>query len=102
MDIEAEDLLPQLRHILLCRHQLADHACVADKDIELLEALIKRRGEAVDGGGIQKVERDERCAAARILDLVIDFFEPADGAGDKDDMRAFTRKFFGDFGANAA
>ena len=47
-----------------------------------------RAAEPVDALEILQVERHERGGAAGCLDLVVELFEPADGARDRDDMGA--------------
>src|ERR1700744_2043877 len=54
--------------------------------------LMQRRAEPGDAFEIGEVERHERRAAAVLADLVVEFFEPALRARDRDDMRARFRQ----------
>ncbi len=66
----------------------AGDAGIADQNIELAVALMQRRAEPGDAVEIGEIERHQRRAAAVLADLVVEFFQPALGARDRDDMRA--------------
>ena len=64
---------------------------LATSDVEPAEALVQRKPEPVDALVVLEVERHQGGGAARALDRVVELLEPADGAGDSDDMRARLR-----------
>ena len=70
---------------------------IGDQDVELSPALVDRAAEPVDAGHVGEVERHQRRLAlagpgALGLDLVVEFFQPADGARHRDHMRAGGRQ----------
>ena len=65
-------------------------------------ALEDRGAQPVDGGEILEVERHQGGGAARLLDGVVGFFQPAHGAGDADHMRPGLAQRDGGGAADAA
>src|SRR5690606_20010523 len=51
--------------------------------------LIDGGTQAVQRIEVRYVERDERCLSTDLVDFVVNFFKPADGACDEDDVSAF-------------
>ena len=80
----------------------AEHAGVADEDVDAAEALVERRAERVDPVELAQIERHERRLGAFGLNRVVEILERADGAGDGDDVRAFAGKAACHGGADAA
>src|SRR5690606_2147780 len=56
--------------------------------VEPAEALVERRAEPVDAGVVLEVERHQGRRAALRLDPVVERLEPADRAGEGNDMGA--------------
>ena len=71
------------------RREGAQKARVAQQHVELAEAFIERRTQAIDAGTVRDVERDEGGVAADLLDAVVEFLEAPHGARDGDHVRAF-------------
>ena len=74
------------------RRQRPEDAGAADENVELAPALVERWTELVDFVAPADVEFDERRLAAESADLVVELFEPADGARGDDDVRALPGK----------
>jgi hypothetical protein len=90
-DIDRHDPLEDRGLDMADRGEGAEQTGISEQDIELAETLMERRAEAVDAGAVGDVERHQRGAvAAHFLDLVIDRFEPADGARNQHAMSALT------------
>ena len=66
----------------------AGDAGIADEDVEPAVALVQRGAEPGDAVEIGEVERHQRCAAAVFADLVVEFFQAALRARDRNDVRA--------------
>ena len=84
------------------RRKDAELGGVADEDVEPAPAVVDRRGELVDLDEVAQIDRDQRGAAARGADFVVDFFEAADGARRQHDMRPLFGKAHRDRGTDAA
>ncbi len=84
------------------RRQRAELAGVSDQDVELFESLVQRGAEPVERIEIAEVKRHERGARPFLFDFVVEFLEPADGAGERHDMRALARERDGGGAADAA
>ncbi|MNL60321.1 hypothetical protein D3C87_1841200 [compost metagenome] len=54
---------------------------IGNQPVQHAPALEDRRSEPVDGVAIAQVERHQRGRRAQVLDFVIEFLEPAHGAG---------------------
>ena len=74
------------------RRERPENAGIADQDVEPAEALVQRKPEPVDALVVLEVERHQRGGAAERLDRVVELLEPADGAGDGDDVGAGLRQ----------
>ncbi len=70
------------------RHQLAEHAGIADEHVEPAPALVDRGAEAVDGVVVAQVEGDEGGRAARRPHGIVEILEGALRAGDRDHVGA--------------
>ena len=70
------------------RRQRPEDAGIADQHVEPAVALVEREREPRDAVAVLHVERHQRGGAAGGLDLVVEFFQPADGARDRHHMRA--------------
>ncbi len=70
------------------RRKRSQNAGVGDKDIEPAIALAHRGGEPVDTGIVFQVERHQGGSAAGGANGVVELFQAADGAGDRNDVRA--------------
>ena len=84
------------------RRQRADDAGIADQYVEAPIAFVERQREPRDALAVLDVERHQRGGAARGLDLVIELFQPADGARHRHHMRSRLGELQGQRGANAA
>ena len=80
----------------------AEHARIADEDVEAAVALVECGTQAVDLIEILEIERHEGCRAACGLDRVVHLLETADRAGDEDDVGALRGEALGDRGTQAA
>ena len=79
----------------------SSHA-VTDQNVDLLEALEQRLTHAVEIVELPDIGGHQCGLAAKLLDLVVEFFEGAGGAGKRDDMRALRCQRFRDGGSDAA
>ena len=102
VDVHRHRLLEDLRLDVADRCEDAEQAGIGDEDVELAPALVDRAAEPVDAAHVGEVERHEGRRAARRLDLVVEFLEAADRAGDRDDVRALGGEPLGDVVADAA
>jgi hypothetical protein len=59
------------------RRERAEHAGIADEDVEPLIALVERGAEPRDALIVLEVERDERGGAAGGADRIVELLEPA-------------------------
>ena len=84
------------------RRQRAEHAGIADQDVEPLVTLVERERQPRNAVAVLHVQRHQRGRAAGCLDLVVELLEPADGARNGDDMRAGLRQRERQRRANAA
>ncbi len=81
----------------------AQDAGRGDQDVEPAPTLEQGRAQPVQAVAVGDVEGDKRGAlAGQGQDLVIEFFERALGAADRDHMRAGAGKAQGDGAADAA
>ena len=67
-------------------------AGIADQHVEAAVALGQRQRQPGDAVAVLHIERHQRGRAAGRLDLVVEFFQAADGARHRDDMRAGLRQ----------
>ena len=72
--------------------ELAEDARIADEDVELAPALVDRRAEPVEGIEILEVEGTSVAAAPSAPDLVVELFERALRAGERNDVGAGLRR----------
>src|ERR1700682_3297657 len=77
-------------------------AGIAEQDVELAMAFLKRERKPGDAVIVLHVDRNERGGTAYRPDAVVEFLETADGAGDGEDMRALFGQREGGRRANAA
>ena len=63
-------------------------AGIGEEHVELAPALVNRAAQPVDAGAVLEVERHQRRRRRAALICVVELLEPADGARDRDDMRA--------------
>ena len=84
------------------RGRHAEHAGIADQDVEAAVTFVEREREPGDAVRILHVERHQRCRAALGLDLVIELFQPADRPRHRHHMRAGLRQFERQRRANTA
>jgi len=80
----------------------AEHAGIGHEDVELAPALWMAPPSRSMPAMSARVERHQRRLAAGRLDLVVEFFQPADRARNRYDMRAGGGQFPGDEIADAA
>ena len=99
-DVDRHHLLEDLRLDMADRRDDAEHAGIGDQDVELAPALVDRAAQPVDAGHVGEVERHQRRLALAVrrarLDLVVELFQPADGARHRDHMRAGRGQLLGD------
>ena len=84
------------------RRERTENASIADQHIEPLVAFVEGQCEPRDAVAVFDVERHQCGRAAGCLDLVVEFFEPADRARDRHHMRARLRQLKRSRGADAA
>ena len=87
-DIDGHDLVPGRRLDMLERRALAGQRGIADQHVEPLVAFVERGGEPVEAGKVLHIERHQRRRTAGRARRVVELFQRADGAGDRDHMRA--------------
>ena len=73
------------------RGERAEHAGIADQDIELAVALVERRAEPSDAVGSLRSSGTSVAVAAGAADRIVEFLKPAYGARHRDHMRAGLR-----------
>ena len=100
--IDVDDLLPFLGIDMAEGREGPQHGGIGDQDVEALVALIDRRAQPVEGGEIRDVEGNQRRMAADGLHRIVDFLQPADGAGQQDQLGALFGEALGDGRAQAA
>ncbi|MGY3459547.1 hypothetical protein ACVWW5_004997 [Bradyrhizobium sp. LM3.4] len=101
-DVDGHHVVESLQLDMTDRRGRAEHAGIADEDVELAVAFVQAGAEPRDAVGIGEVERHQRCAAAVIADLVVELFQPALRARHSHDMRAGPRERLGRGEADAA
>ena len=90
--VDLDHRAPGILGDVMQRRQRPEDAGVADENVELAPALVERWAELVDFVALADVEFEERCLAAKSADLVVELFQPADGARGDDDVRALPGK----------
>ena len=101
-DVDRKHVVPVLRLEVVERRRHAENAGIADQHVEAPVAFVERQREPRDAVGIFHVERHQRGRAAGRLDLVVEFFQPADRARHRHHMGAGLRQLQRDRRANAA
>ena len=100
--IDRHDFIPGLGLDMAERRQLAEHAGIADQDVEPAPAFMDGRSQSVEGRVIRDIRRHQSGGATHRLDFIVELLEPPLGAGKGDDMRTFRGQCQGDIFANAA
>jgi hypothetical protein len=70
------------------RRRWAGNTGIADEDVELAMTFVESGPEPCNSLEVREIERDQRCAAAILADLVIEFFKAALGPCDRDHVRS--------------
>ena len=91
-DVDRDHFVPCLRLDVAERGERPENAGIADEHIQPPVALGERRAEPRDPLEVLEVERHQRRGATGSADRVVKLFETADGAGDRDHMRARARQ----------
>ncbi len=91
-DVDGDHLVPGFRLDVAERRERPEHAGIADQNVEPLVALVERGAEPHDAVVVLEVERHQRGRAADGADRVVELFQPADRARDRDHMRARARE----------
>ena len=87
-DVDRHHLVPRLRLDMAERRERSENARHCRPARRAGRSAREGEPEPVDPLVVPEVERNERRRAAGPLDRVVELLEPADGARDRDDMRA--------------
>src|SRR6266404_6782672 len=79
------------------RRDGSENTGIADQDVELAEALIKRCPQLIDGVEFLDIQRHQQAwLTAGIADRIIDLFQPTDRTRGQDQLGTFGGKAPGD------
>src|SRR5436190_2227156 len=86
--VDRDHLVPVALGDMTERGERPENPGVADQHVEPSIAFGQRRGEPCYAGGILEVERHQRRRTAPGTNCGVQLLKPADGARDRDHMRA--------------